>query len=158
MELVAVAAVAENGVIGNDGGIPWHYPEDLEFFKETTMGNPVIMGRGTWESFDHGPLDDRTNIVISHEEIDHDGIVNVHGIEEAVEAAEEAGDEVAYVIGGEAIFRQFLERDLMDRMFITDIPERPEGDTFFPEWDEDKWEEVDRREKGDVEIVTYERT
>ncbi|MDY6768842.1 MAG: dihydrofolate reductase [Candidatus Nanohaloarchaea archaeon] len=158
MDLVAIAAVAENGVIGYEGGIPWDYPKDLEHFKETTEGHPVIMGRGTWASFEHGPLPDRTNIVISREELEHDGIVNVHGIDEAVEAAEETGAEVAYVIGGESIYRQFLERDLLDRMIITEIPEEPDGDTFFPDWDRDAWDEVDRETKGALDIVTYART
>lgn len=158
MDLVAVAAVAENNVIGKDGGIPWHYPEDLQHFKETTKGSPVIMGRGTWESFEHGPLDGRTNIVISREELDvPDEVVNVHGIEESVEAAEEVGGEVAYVIGGESIYRQFLEKGLLDRMIITEIPESPEGDTYFPEWNEEEWAETSKEEKGELEIVTYEK-
>ncbi len=157
MELVAIAAVAENRVIGKDGGIPWEYPEDLEHFKETTKGSPVIMGRGTWASFEHGPLPDRTNIVISHEELEHGGIVNVHGLDEAVEAVADTGSDTAYVIGGESIYRQFLEQDMLDRMILTEIPERPDGDTYFPEWDEEEWEEVARDDIGEIEVVTYRR-
>ncbi|MDY6766272.1 MAG: dihydrofolate reductase [Candidatus Nanohaloarchaea archaeon] len=158
MELVAIAAVARNGVIGRDGSIPWDYPEDLQHFKETTMGHPVILGRGTWESFGHGPLDGRTNIVISHDDLDlPDGVVNVHSIDAAVDAAAETGDDVAYVIGGESIYRQFLEQDLLDRMILTEIPERPDGDTYFPDWDVEDWDEVEREEAGELEIVTYER-
>lgn len=158
MEIVAIAAVAENGVIGKDGGIPWDYPEDLEHFKETTTGHPVIMGRGTWDSFRHGPLDDRTNIVISREELDvPEDVINVHGIDEAVEAAEKAGDETAFVIGGESIYRQFLERELVDRMILTEIPERPDGDTYFPDWDRAAWHERGRETNGALEIVVYER-
>ncbi|MFB6294445.1 MAG: dihydrofolate reductase [Candidatus Nanohaloarchaea archaeon] len=157
MELVAIAAVAENNVIGKDGGIPWDYPEDLQHFKETTKESPVIMGRGTWESFDHGPLPDRTNIVISHDELEHDGIVNVHSLDDAVDAAADTGSDIAYVIGGESIYRQFLEQDMLDEMIITEIPERPDGDTYFPEWDEDKWREVEREEREEIDIVTYRR-
>lgn len=156
MELVIISAVAENGVIGKDDDMPWHYPEDLRHFQRTTIGHPVIMGRGTWDAFEHGTLDDRTNIVISHEELEDDGIVNVHSIDEAVAAAEEAGDDVAYVIGGETIYRQFLERGLVDRMILTEIPEAPAGDTYFPDWDAEAWEEVDRESTGDVDVVTYE--
>ncbi|MDY6773597.1 MAG: dihydrofolate reductase [Candidatus Nanohaloarchaea archaeon] len=161
MEIVIIAAVAENGVIGKDGDLPWHYPEDFEFFKEETLGFPVIMGRVTYEGIAEslgGPLPGRKNIVLSREELDlEEGAVNVHGIEKAIEEAEETGKERAYVGGGGSVYRQFLEQGLVDEMVITEIPESPEGDTRFPDWDEDDWEEVERQERGELEIVRYVR-
>ncbi|MDY6766487.1 MAG: dihydrofolate reductase, partial [Candidatus Nanohaloarchaea archaeon] len=91
------------------------------------------------------------------DELEHGGIVNVHSIDDAIDAAGETGSDTAYVIGGESIYRQFLDRGLLDEMIITEIPERPDGDTFFPDWDEEQWEEVGRTERGDIEIVTYRR-
>lgn len=161
MEFVIIAAVAENRVIGDQGDLPWHYPEDFRFFKEETVGFPVIMGRVTYEGIVEGlggPLPERENIVLSFEEMDvPEEVVNVHGIEEAVEAARETGKERVYVAGGGSVYRQFLENDLVDRMLLTRIPESPEGDTYFPDWDEDEWEEVGRREAGDLEVVEHAR-
>lgn len=159
MDLVIIAAVARNGVIGKDGGIPWDEPADLRHFREETMGHPVIMGRATWDALpaDHRPLEGRTNIVLSFEELDlPDAVENVHDLDAAVDAAEETGAEAAYVIGGASIYEQFLDR--ADAMVLTEIPEEPEGDTFFPEWDGDAWREDGRREIGDgIEVVTYRR-
>ncbi|MDY6761811.1 MAG: dihydrofolate reductase [Candidatus Nanohaloarchaea archaeon] len=161
MDIVVIAAVARNGVIGKDRDIPWRYPEDWEHFKETTMGHPVIMGRVTYEGIVDGlgePLPGRTNIVLGHEEMDvPDGVVNVHGIDAAVNAAADTGADTAYVAGGASVYEQFLERGLVDRMVITEIPEEPDGDTYFPDWDEDRWEDVRREELDDLVIVTYER-
>ncbi|MFB6166845.1 MAG: dihydrofolate reductase [Candidatus Nanohaloarchaea archaeon] len=160
MEFVIIAAVARNGVIGKDGDIPWSYPEDWKHFKETTMGHPVIMGSTTYEGIVENlgePLPGRTNIVLSREEMDvPDEVVNVHGIDEAVEAAEESGEDTAFVGGGASVYEQFLERGLVDRMLITKIPEEPDGDTYFPAWDQEGWKETRRQSIGDLEAVTYE--
>ncbi len=163
MERVIIAAVAENGVIGNDGGIPWHYPEDFKHFRETTTGHPVIMGRTTYESLPdpYRPLPDRTNIVLSREALDvEEDVVNVHSIDAALEAGEDTGDTDVYIAGGASVYEQFLEQDLVDRMLITWIPGEPDGDTYFPEWDRDDWDTVDEHDLGDegLRVVDYRRT
>jgi len=159
IELVLIAAVAENGVIGDDGGMPWHYPADLAHFKETTMGHPVILGRRTFESIAaqlDGPLPGRTNIVLSRSDPDvPEGVVVVESVEGAVEAAIEAGAGAAYVAGGATVYEQFLSR--ADRLVLTEVPEEPEGDTRFPEWDSEEWVEVERIEDDELAFVTYER-
>ena len=159
VELVVIAAVAENGVIGVDGGMPWHYPADMAHFKETTMGHPVVMGRTTFESIAaqiDGPLPGRTNIVLSGSDPDvPEGVVVVESVEDAIEAAAETGADRAYVAGGATVYEQFIP--LADRLALTEIPEAPDGDTYFPEWDRDEWVEVEREETGELAFVTYER-
>ncbi len=165
--LVLVAAVAENRVIGADGAMPWHYPADLAHFKRLTVGHPVIVGRATYESIAArigGPLPDRTSVVLTTRDIDDGdlpvGAVVANDLAEAVSRAAadaaERGAEAIYVIGGATVYEQLLDR--ADRMVLTEVPERPEGDTRFPSWDEGAWTAVDRETDGDLAFVTYERT
>ena len=163
-EVVLVAAVAENGVIGADGGMPWHYPADLAHFKRLTTGHPVIVGRATYESIAErlgGPLPDRTSVVLTTRDRDlPEGAVVANDIEEAVavataDAADRGVDEV-YVIGGATVYEQFLDR--ADRLVVTEVPERPNGDTRFPDRDPDAWTETAREAAdGGLAFVTYER-
>ena len=164
--IVLVAAVAENRVIGNDGAMPWHYPADLAHFKRLTVGHPVIVGRATYESIADrigGPLPDRTSVVLTTRETgDGDypvGAVVANDIDESVSRAradaDERGADAIYVIGGATVYEQFLDR--ADRMVLTEVPERPEGDTRFPSWDEAEWTEADRETDGSLTFVTYER-
>ncbi|WP_440007107.1 dihydrofolate reductase [Halomicrococcus sp. SG-WS-1] len=169
MDLVLVAAVAENGVIGRDGGMPWHYPADLEHFKETTTGHPVVMGRTTYESIAAdlgGPLPDRTNVVLSRSDPDlPDDVVVVESVDAAVEAAERAAEarvvDVAYVVGGASVYEQFIPR--ADAMVLTEIHDAYEGDTRLPGWSEDDgwnaegWTEVERDDREELSFVRYER-
>ncbi|TKX53153.1 dihydrofolate reductase [Halorubrum sp. SP3] len=165
-DLVLVAAVAENGVIGADDGMPWHYPADLAQFKRLTTGHPVIVGRKTYERIADrigGPLPDRTSVVLTTGPLSDDdlpaGAVVAHDTESALarataDAADRGVDEV-FVIGGATVYEAFL--DPADRMVITEIPERPDGDTRFPEWDSDAWVERACETDGDLAFVTYER-
>ncbi len=178
MELALIAAVAANGVIGADGGMPWHYPADLRHFKRTTMGHPIIVGRRTFESIVDRidqPLPGRTNVVLTTrgidpgivdfdwantdpEEADLDpdgGVVAVGSIGSAVGAAKETGADVAYVAGGASVYEQFLPR--ADRLVLTEIEERYEGDTHFPSFEKRTWTEATREETDDLSFVTYER-
>jgi dihydrofolate reductase len=159
LDLVLIAAVAENGVIGSDGEMPWRYPEDLRRFKRVTTGHPVIMGRRTYEAIEAhvgGPLPDRTNVVLSRGDPEvPDEVVVVGGVEGAIEAARETGAETAYVIGGAAVYEAFLP--LADRMELTEIDASYEGDTHFPEFDREEWEEVERDERAEFAFVAYER-
>ena len=162
MRLALVAAVAENGVIGADGGMPWHYPEDLKRFKQTTMGHPVVMGRKTYESIEQrlgGPLPGRTNVVLSRREtLDlPTGALHARDVDEALRRAEDALDEdreTVYVIGGASVYRAVIDR--ADELLITEIPEAPDGDTHFPEIGPE-WTEHDREAVGELEFVTYRR-
>ena len=177
MEITLIAAVAANGVIGADGRMPWHYPADLQYFKETTMGHPVIMGRRTFESIVDridGPLPGRTSVVLTRrgidpaitdldwadadpEEVDLDpdgGVVAVGSVASAVEAAEETEADVAYVVGGASVYEQFLPH--ANRLVLTEIDETYDGDTYFPEF-ESAWTAVEREEATDLAFVTYER-
>ena len=162
MRVVLVAAVAENGVIGVDGEMPWHYPEDLRRFKETTMGHPVVVGRRTYEAIADrldGPLPGRTSVVLSRQaDIDlPQAAVHATELDDALAlaaAALEADQETVYVAGGATVYEQFLDR--ADELRITEIPEAPEGDAHFPAIGE-AWTEVDRETHGDLAFVTYRR-
>jgi dihydrofolate reductase len=162
MRLTLIAAVAENGVIGAEGGMPWHYPADLGRFKETTMGHPVVMGRRTYESIASrlgGPLPGRTNVVLSRQ-ADFglpEGAVHAPDVEAALSAAEtalEEHQETVYVAGGAAVYDQLLSE--ADELRITEIPERPDGDARFPEFGAE-WVEVDCETAGELSFVTYRR-
>ncbi len=159
LDIALIAAVAGDGVIGRDGEMPWHYPEDLRRFKQVTTGHPVLMGRRTYEAIEArlgGPLPDRTNVVLSRGDPDvADEVIVVGGVEEAVEVARETGAETAFVIGGATVYEAFLP--LADRMLLTEIDASYEGDTYFPDFDREEWEEVEREERAEFAFVTYER-
>ncbi len=134
-----IVAMARNGVIGRDGGLPWHLPEDLRHFKELTLGKPIIMGRLTHESIGR-PLPGRTNIVISRNPAhDAPGCVVVTSLADAIKhAATLVGvDGEVMVIGGAQIYREALPR--ADRLYLTRVEVDAEGDTVFPELDASDW-------------------
>ncbi|MDZ7849939.1 MAG: dihydrofolate reductase [Halodesulfurarchaeum sp.] len=159
MKVAIVVAIAENGVIGDAGGMPWHYPADLARFKELTMGHPVILGRRTYESIVDRlgePLPGRLNVVLSTGDLDlPEGAVQAESIDEALELAKETGSETAYVVGGAVVYEQFLPQ--ADRLHVTEIPESPNGDTEFPDWDRSEWELEEQSERGELTFRTYER-
>jgi dihydrofolate reductase len=151
-----VAAVARNGVIGVDGGLPWRLPDDMRRFKELTTGHVLVMGRRTYESIGR-PLPNRTTIVVSRTPgwtAGADGVLVATGVPEALGAAAAIDDEV-FVVGGARVYADALP--LADRLELTHVDAEPAGDTFFPEVDWSEWREA-RREEGDgVAYVTYER-
>ncbi len=135
-----VVAVSKNGVIGRDGGLPWHISSDLKRFKEITMGKPIIMGRKTWESLPKKPLPGRHNIVLTKQVKDlGEGAEIVRTIDEA--KALVAGAPEVCVIGGGEIYRQFLPH--AHRIYLTEVELEVEGDTYFPPLDSG-WKEVSR--------------
>ena len=158
-EIVLIAAVAENGVIGVDGEMPWHLPEDLTHFKQTTMGHPVVMGRRTYRSIERaidGPLPGRTNIVLSRSDPDVPGdVIVAESIDDALEAARELDTERLFVIGGGTVYEQFFEQ--ADRLVLTEIDSSYDGDTRFPEFDETEFTEVARDDRDGFSFVEYER-
>ena len=159
--LALIAACARGGVIGVENRLPWHLPEDMKFFRETTRGKPVIMGRKTWESLPAAfrPLPGRLNIVVSRNPgFEAPGASVVASLPEALAAAGDA--EIAFVIGGAELYRQALP--LADRLVLTEIDQPYEGDAFFPDFDRSLWHETAREpriaESGlPFAFVTYER-
>jgi dihydrofolate reductase len=136
-----VVAVSRNGVIGRDGGLPWHISTDLKRFKAITMGKPLIMGRKTWESLPKKPLPGRPNIVITRQKnYRAEGAIVVSDIPSALAAAGQV-DEVC-VIGGGEIFDMFLPQT--DRIYLTEVDLEVDGDTFFPMIDPAQWTETAR--------------
>ena len=153
-----IAAVAKNGVIGANGGMPWRLPEDLRHFRKQTLGHPVIMGRRTWESLPK-PLPDRENIVISRRPgFEAPGASVAMSLAGAIALC--AGEPVAFVIGGTQIYAAALP--LADGLVLTEIQEDYEGDTRFPAWDRKAWrvsqKETHTSDKGvRFDFVFYER-
>lgn len=139
MELVSVAAVAENGVIGRDGEIPWpSIPEDREQYRRRIAGDPVILGRSTFESM-RDDLPGRAQIVMSRTErsFSESSAYHAGSVEEALECAASMDAKCVYVIGGAAIYRAFFPRT--DRLILSRVHGAYEGDATFPEWNEDEW-------------------
>ena len=134
-----IVAVAQNGVIGDKNALLWHISEDLRFFKRTTSGHPVIMGRKTHESLGR-PLPNRTNIVISRTMGEIEGCTVVRSLEEAV--ALFPAEEEIFIIGGAQIYA--LALDITDRFYLTRVGHDYEGDTSFPAWDENQWKLISR--------------
>ena len=129
-----VWAEAEGGVIGADGGMPWHVPEDLAHFKAVTIGAPVVMGRRTWESFPDRfrPLPGRRNIVVTRNaDWSADGAERASSLDAALALAAEGAPEWIWIIGGGALFREGIER--ADRLEVTELDLRVDGDTFAPD-------------------------
>lgn len=145
MKISIIAAVAQNGVIGNKGKIPWHITEDFRHFKELTMGHAIIMGQKTYLSIGK-PLPGRTNIILTMDkDFKADGCICVYSPKEAVQKAKEIKEKEAFIIGGGQVYRTFLP--LADKLYLTRIEKEFKGDTFFPEITEKEWR-VSKREKG----------
>jgi dihydrofolate reductase len=149
-----VAAVAANGVIGRDGALPWHLPDDLRHFKRLTRGHVLVMGRRTFDSIGR-PLPERTTIVVTRQpQWQADGVLTASGVPEALAQAGRL-DEQVFVAGGQEIFRDALP--LADEMVISKVDARPDGDTVFPPVDWGAWREVSREPLEGFEVVTYRR-
>ena len=157
MELVSVAAVADNLAIGQDGDIPWEsIPEDREQYRSRIADDPVILGRRTFDSM-RDDLPGSAQIVMSRSEgaFDIQTAHHVADVEAAINLADELGDDVAYVIGGAAIYELFLPH--VDRMVLSRIPGEYEADTFYPEWDDDEWELVTETPSDEFTLQKWER-
>jgi dihydrofolate reductase len=146
MDIAIYVAIAENGVIGREGGLPWRLSSDLKRFKADTMGKPIVMGRKTWESFPRKPLPGRLNIIVTRDPAYRaEGAEVVHSFEDAIALARVRGrcmagaDEIC-VIGGGEIYRQAMP--LADRLHVTHVLAEVDGDTRFPEIDPQVWHAV----------------
>lgn len=147
--IVLVLAMAKNGTIGAQGGLPWHIPDDLKHFRAVTMGKPIVMGRKTWDSFPRKPLPGRTNIVVTRDrDWKADGAVVVHSLDEVLERDD---SEIA-IIGGGEIFKAALAR--ADAIELTQIDSDFAGDTRLPPFGPE-WREVSREYHATAEGLRY---
>lgn len=157
--LTLIVARARNGTIGRDNTLPWRLPEDLQHFKRTTMGAPVVMGRKTWDSIGR-PLPGRRNIVVSrNRDLKLEGAEVVASLEDAQRLC--VGVEQVFVIGGAQLYAEALPS--ADRLIVTEIDSDVPGDAFFPAVDRTRWIELTREthhseaNQFDYAFVTYER-
>ena len=162
MKISCIVATAHNNVIGKDNDIPWYLPADLQYFKKTTLGHHIIMGKNCYYSIGR-PLPKRTNIILT---TDPFFIVSncliAHSIPEALEMAYKNGEEEAFIVGGAKVYEQSIE--LWDKLYLTKVDVDVEGDVFFPEIDFSEWkliseEKHTKTEKNphDYTFLVYER-
>ena len=155
--LAVIVAAAENGVIGCDNTLPWHLPEDLRYFRQVTLGKPIVMGRKTFESIGR-PLPGRSNIVISRNaEFAAEGVQVVVSLDEALALAADIavtdGAAEVVIIGGAQIYRAAIP--LADRLYITEVHAAVEGDALLPDIDWLQWVEVGRERFPAVDANPY---
>lgn len=155
MKLSIIVAHDPNLVIGKDGELPWHFSEDLKFFKKTTMGSPMLMGRGVFEELNEKPLPGRENVVLSRSKT-YEQVPTFSSIDEALDYLSD--QEQVFIIGGVEIYRQTIDK--VDELIITQVKTKHEGDTYFPEYRDqisDTWKEVWREDHEEFSFVKYRR-
>ncbi|GAB6388605.1 dihydrofolate reductase [Stutzerimonas marianensis] len=159
--LAMIAALADNRVIGRDNRMPWHLPADLKHFKAMTLGKPIVMGRKTWDSLGR-PLPGRLNLVVSRQPgLQLEGAETFTSLDAALVRAEQwargQGVDEVMLIGGAQLYAQALQR--AQRLYLTRIHTTPEGDAFFPAFDETQWQRVDSQAhpaEGDAPAYRFE--
>jgi dihydrofolate reductase len=155
MTLALIAAHDDNLVIGKDGDLPWHIPEDLRYFMRKTKGYPLVMGRKTWESIGAVPLKNRENIVISRSGT-WDNTLVFKSLAEALEFLKDR--ELVYIGGGSGIYEETMP--VADQLVLTHVHGSHVGDTYFPEYRDQigtSWKEIFREDHDGYSFVTYER-
>jgi dihydrofolate reductase len=143
MRISIIVAVAENGVIGRGGQLPWRLSADLQRFKRLTMGHTIVMGRRTWESIGR-PLPGRRTVVVSRQpnyRVDETAVAVASNVEHAIQIAEESHDDEGFIIGGAELYRAALPQ--ADRLYYTRVATVTDGDTFFPEVDWSEWKPIE---------------
>jgi dihydrofolate reductase len=154
LKITLIAAHDPKLVIGKDGELPWHYPEDLKHFKKKTIGETIVMGRGVFEELNEKPLPGRTNIVLSTTR-NYDQVDTYTSLEEALK---NLNTSEVFIIGGGVLYRETLPQ--AHRLIITEVKEKHDGDTYFPEY-RDKigsvWKEIDREVHDKFDFVEYVR-
>ena len=146
MLISLIAALTRNQVIGKNNGLPWHLPDDMKYFMQTTKEHHVIMGRRNYDSIPEKfrPLPNRTNIVVTRQvEFQAPGCKLVHSLDEGIEIARLAGEEELFIIGGSDMYK--LGMPHAQRLYLTEIQADLKGDTFFPPFDRKIWQEVSRK-------------
>lgn len=165
MIISLIAAISKNRVIGKNNDLPWHLPDDMKYFMQTTKGHHVIMGRKNYDSIPEKfrPLPNRTNIVVTRQEkyVAPNCIV-VHSLEKGIEIARQHGEAELFIIGGSEIYNRSVA--IADRLYLTEIHAHIDGDTYFPEFDKSQWKEEsrkhhlsDERHKFPFDFVVYAR-
>lgn len=146
MTISLIAALTRNHVIGRANDLPWHLPDDMKYFMQTTKGHHVIMGRKNYDSIPEKfrPLPNRTNIVVTRQEnLQAPRCTIVHSLTDAMDIAQKAGETELFIIGGSAIYQ--LGMPFAQRLYLTEIEAELPGDTHFPEFDRTNWEEISRK-------------
>ena len=152
--LAMVVAMTADRVIGKDGGMPWHIPEDLKHFRRVTMGHAIIMGRKTHESIGRA-LPRRRNIVVTRQrDAVFEGCDVAHSIEDAIAMARAGGDDEPRIVGGGVIYEAALP--LATKLYVSEVDLDVEGDTHFPRFDPEQWTETERRAGQGVVYRTLE--
>ena len=162
MIVSCIVATAKNNVIGKNNDIPWYLPADLRYFKKTTLGHHIIMGRNCYASIGN-PLPKRTNVILTRDPFYIvSSCIVAHSIEEALSLAQDNGEDEAFIIGGGQIYEQ--SQQYWDRLYITEVDLEVDGDVFFPEINMDEWvlisekaHEKDAKNEHDYTFRVYER-
>lgn len=155
-----IVAASTNNCIGINNTMPWHIPEDFKHFKEVTMGKPCIMGRKTYESILDQlgkPLPGRTSIVVSRSGYEHECAVSAASLEDAIKKAKLENTNEVMIIGGAQIYKQALENNLANRIYLTRVHKSYDGDAFFPELDS-TWNEIEKDARDEYSFITLERS
>ena len=153
-----IVAVAENNVIGKNNDLIWHLPNDMKFFKEKTLNHHIITGRRNYISIPekYRPLANRTNIVLTHQaDFKEDNCIVSHSLEDAIAYAKQNNETELFIIGGGQIYKEALEKGLIDRMYITHVNQSFDGDTFFPEINNKIWKKVSETDNPIDEKHSY---
>lgn len=165
MIISLIAALSQNRVIGKNNDLPWHLPDDMKYFMQTTKAHYVVMGRKNYDSIPEKfrPLPNRTNIVVTRQQnFQAPGCLVVNSIEAGLHLAKASNEKEVFIIGGSEIYKQGFP--LATRLYLTEIQAHIEGDTYFPEFDKNQWKEVsrvhhlsDERHKFPFDFVVFER-
>ena len=167
MIISIIVAIGKNQVIGKNNQLIWHLPKDMKFFMDTTMDTVVIMGRKNYESIPkkYRPLKNRKNVIITrNKSYKAEGCIVVNSIGESLEVLNNIENKEVFVIGGGEIYKKFLEKGLIDRMYITNIDEHFDGDTFFTKVNYESWKSSeilvhnkDEVNPHDFKIMVYDK-
>jgi dihydrofolate reductase len=161
MSVSIIAAISKNNVLGKENKLLWHLPKDFKLFKETTLGHPIIMGRKTFESLPKA-LPGRTNIIVTGDRnYVKEGAVVTHSLEDAIKVGLSENQKV-FICGGGQIYKEALDKNLVDKIYLTEIDVEVEGDAFFSTFDKSNWEitkkechQKDERHSFDFCFVEY---
>ncbi len=162
-----IVAIAENNVIGKDNDLIWRLPNDMKFFRETTSNHHIITGRKNYISIPKKfrPLPNRTNIVLTRQkDFNEEGCIVAHSLEDAIAHAKNNNETELFIIGGGQIYKEALDKEFIDKMYVTHVNQDFEGDTFFPKIDTNKWQKVsevnnplDEKHKYSYSFTVYEK-
>lgn len=152
MIISIISAIAQNGVIGNKGTMPWKIPEEMKFFKEKTMNHPIIMGRKTWDSLYSKPLKNRYNIIVTRNAqllntpTGDESVLYTESVEDALNAADDITNET-FIIGGTEIWKHALDQGYVDRMYLNILNDDYKGDSYFPYYNQAEWSKEPSKEE-----------